>query len=423
MNDSSTGKSDNMPLRVVIGVGGGIAAFKAAHLVRYFTEKGHHVNVIPTSTALRFVGAATFEALSGNPVSTDVFDNVDEVQHVRLGQEADLIVIAPATADLMARLAQGRADDLLTASCLVATCPVVLAPAMHTEMWQHPATRDNVALLRSRGTVVLEPAHGRLTGKDTGPGRLPEPDHIGQLAEAVVADRDMYRQSLTGRKVVISAGGTHEALDPVRYLGNASSGRQGFALADVAVQRGAQVTLIAGVTEDLPVPSEANVIRVASARDMQQAVTAAARDADVVIMAAAVADYRPANVAAAKLKKGGGDDLSSLALTENPDILAGLVEARRAGELASEIKIVGFAAETGDASHSPLDHGKAKLLRKGCDLLMCNEVGNGKVFGQRDSQGWLLHPAGDDVVVTEVPHGSKLRVAATMWDEIESLDQ
>ena len=421
MNVSSIGKLESMPLRVVIGVGGGIAAFKAAHLVRYFTERGHHVDVIPTRSALKFVGAATFEALSGNPVSNDVFDNIDEVQHVRLGKEADLIVIAPATADLMARLAQGRADDLLTASCLVATCPVVLAPAMHTEMWEHPATRDNVQLLRSRGTIVLEPAHGRLTGKDTGPGRLPDPDHIGQLAEAVVADRRIYRQSLVGTKVVVSAGGTHEALDPVRYLGNASSGRQGYALADVAVQRGAEVTLVAGVTEDLPIPSGAKVVRVLSARDMQQAVTVAARDADVVVMAAAVADYRPANVAGSKLKKGGDSSLNTLELAENPDILAGLVEARRAGEVASGLKVVGFAAETGDESKSPLEHGKAKLLRKGCDLLMCNEVGEGKVFGQSESQGWLLHAADGDVTVTEVPRGSKLQVAARIWDEIESL--
>ncbi|WP_448302197.1 bifunctional phosphopantothenoylcysteine decarboxylase/phosphopantothenate--cysteine ligase CoaBC [Corynebacterium resistens] len=421
MNASSTGKSVSMPLRVIVGVGGGIAAFKAAHLVRYFTEQGHHVNVIPTRSALKFVGAATFEALSGNPVSNDVFDNIDEVQHVRLGQEADLIVIAPATADLLARLAQGRADDLLTASCLVATCPVVLAPAMHTEMWEHPATRDNVSILRSRGTVVLEPAYGRLTGKDTGPGRLPEPDHIGELAEAAAHDRRIYRHSLAGKKVVVSAGGTHEALDPVRYLGNASSGRQGYALADVAAQRGARVTLVAGVTEELPTPSGANLVRVKSAREMQQAVTEAARDADVVIMAAAVADYRPASVADSKLKKGGEAALNSLELTENPDILAGLVEARRAGDVASSTKIVGFAAETGDESHTPLEHGKAKLLRKGCDLLMCNEVGDGKVFGQRSSQGWLLHPEGDSVAVTEIPFGSKLEVAARVWDGIESL--
>lgn len=421
MNVSSNGKLESMPLRVVIGVGGGIAAFKAAHLVRYFTERGHHVDVIPTRSALKFVGAATFEALSGNPVSNDVFDNIDEVQHVRLGKQADLIVIAPATADLMARLAQGRADDLLTASCLVATCPVVLAPAMHTEMWEHPATRDNVQLLRSRGTVVLEPAHGRLTGKDTGPGRLPEPDHIGQLAEPVVSNREMYRRSLVGKKVVVSAGGTHEALDPVRYLGNASSGRQGYALADVAAQRGAEVTLVAGVTEDLPIPSGANVLRVRSALEMQRTVTEAAREADAVVMAAAVADYRPATVAESKLKKDGDTSLSTLALTENPDILAGLVEARRVGDVASSLKIVGFAAETGDENLSPLEHGKAKLLRKGCDLLMCNEVGEGKVFGQRESQGWLLRAQDGEVNVTDVPHGSKLQVAAQMWDEIESL--
>ena len=304
MNASSTGKSVSVPLRVIVGVGGGIAAFKAAHLVRYFTEQGHHVNVIPTRSALKFVGAATFEALSGNPVSNDVFDNIDEVQHVRLGQEADLIVIAPATADLLARLAQGRADDLLTASCLVATCPVVLAPAMHTEMWEHPATRDNVSILRSRVQSCLNQLTVDLPARIP-PGRLPEPDHIGELAEAAAHDRRIYRHSLAGKKVVVSAGGTHEALDPVRYLGNASSGRQGYALADVAAQRGARVTLVAGVTEELPIPSGANLVRVKSAREMQQAVTEAARDADVVIMAAAVADYRPASVADSKLKRAG----------------------------------------------------------------------------------------------------------------------
>lgn len=241
-------------LNVLVGVGGGIAAYKSGALVRYFTEAGHDVHVIPTESALRFVGASTFEALSGNPVSTTVFEGVDEVRHVRLGQDADLIVIAPATADLLARLAHGRADDLLTASVLVATCPVVLAPAMHTEMWQNPATRENVATLRRRGVTVLEPAHGRLTGTDSGAGRLPEPEHIGALATAAQDRFGIFRQSLAGRRILVTAGGTHEALDPVRYLGNASSGRQGFALADVAVQRGAQVELVAGVTEDLPGP-------------------------------------------------------------------------------------------------------------------------------------------------------------------------
>lgn len=414
-----------MPLRVVIGVGGGIAAYKAAHLVRYFTEKGHQVHVIPTRSALKFVGAATFEALSGNPVSTDVFDSVDEVQHVRLGQEADLIVIAPTTADLMARLATGRADDLLTSSCLVATCPVVLAPAMHTEMWEHPATKANVATLRERGTTVLEPAHGRLTGKDTGPGRLPDPEHIGALALAVARrGKDTFPQTLKGKKVVITAGGTVEPLDPVRFLSNSSSGLQGFALADVAAQRGAEVTIIKAHTDELPTPSGATIVPVKTALDLQEAVDAAAGDADVVIMAAAVADYRPAHAAASKLKKGAdAAQLASLELTENPDVLAALVQQRRDGTLGADTVIVGFAAETGDEQNTPLEHGTRKLAKKGCDLLMCNAVGDGKVFGQEDNAGWIL-TAGEDADhprITDVQAGPKLDVAVQIWDAIESL--
>ncbi|MEY8565414.1 bifunctional phosphopantothenoylcysteine decarboxylase/phosphopantothenate--cysteine ligase CoaBC [Corynebacterium sp.] len=410
-------------LNVLVGVGGGIAAYKSGALVRHFTEAGHDVHVIPTESALRFVGAATFEALSGNPVSTTVFDGVDEVRHVRLGQDADLVVVAPATADLLARLAHGRADDLLTASVLVATCPVVLAPAMHTEMWQNPATRENVATLRRRGVTVLEPAHGRLTGTDSGPGRLPEPEHIGALATAARERFGVFRQSLAGRRVLVTAGGTHEALDPVRYLGNASSGRQGFALADVAVQRGAQVELVAGVTDDLPVPSGARVTRVRSARELEAVVGELAGGVDAVVMAAAVADFRPASAADAKLKKGGDDDLSTLALTENPDILQGLVERRRGGGLPEDLVIAGFAAETGDDRHSPLDHARAKLERKGCDLLMCNAVGDGVVFGQDDSRGWILTPGDRPGAeeVTEVPDASKLIVASYIVDALEEL--
>ncbi|MDN6386374.1 MAG: bifunctional phosphopantothenoylcysteine decarboxylase/phosphopantothenate--cysteine ligase CoaBC [Corynebacterium sp.] len=414
--------SDNQ-LNVLVGVGGGIAAYKSGALVRYFTEAGHDVHVIPTESALRFVGAATFEALSGNPVSTTVFDGVDEVRHVRLGQDADLIVIAPATADLLARLAHGRSDDLLTASVLVATCPVVLAPAMHTEMWQNPATRDNVATLRRRGVTVLEPAHGRLTGTDSGAGRLPEPEHIGALATAALDRFGIFRQSLAGRRVLVTAGGTHEALDPVRYLGNASSGRQGFALADIAVQRGAQVELVAGVTEDLPVPSGARVTRVRSAREMENAVAELAGGVDAVVMAAAVADFRPATTAGAKLKKGGETDLTNLELTENPDIQHGLVERRRGGGLPEVLVIAGFAAETGDESHSPLDLARAKLERKGCDLLMCNAVGDGLVLAQADSQGWILTPGQRPGAeeVTEVPASSKLVVASYILDTLEDL--
>ena len=406
-------------LNIVVGVAGGIAAYKACHLVRFFTERGHSVTVVPTESALKFVGAATFEALSGNPVSTSVFDAVDQVQHVRVGQAADLVVIAPATADLMARMAAGRADDLLTATCLVATCPVVVAPAMHTEMWWNPATQDNVATFRRRAPTVLEPAHGRLTGTDSGPGRLLEPGQIGEAALAVYAGAQIPRD-LEGRKVLITAGGTQENLDPVRFIGNHSSGRQGFALAEIAAHRGAEVTVVAANTDDLPNPAGGTVVhRVLSARDMADKVGEVAGEQDVIIMAAAVADVRPAHQAAVKLKKAADSQaLGQLELVENPDILAGLTEIRSTGIWEKTPVIVGFAAETGDDGATPLDHAVAKLQRKGCDLLMCNEVGAGKVFGQDTNSGWMVFPDGRMV---DVLPGSKLEVAAQIMDEVVEL--
>ncbi|WP_410170949.1 bifunctional phosphopantothenoylcysteine decarboxylase/phosphopantothenate--cysteine ligase CoaBC [Corynebacterium pygosceleis] len=403
---------DRRPQNIVLGVAGGIAAYKACHVVRGFTEQGHSVRVVPTESALNFVGAATFEALSGNPVSTGVFDRVEEVQHVRVGQEADLVVIAPATADLMARLVAGRADDLLTATCLVATCPVVVAPAMHTEMWNHPATRANVATLRDRGVTVLEPAHGRLTGPDTGAGRLPDPEQIVALS-LLRLDGCELPQDLSGRRVLVTAGGTRENIDPVRYLGNRSSGRQGFALAEVAAQRGAEVTLIAGATDELPVPCGVELIRISSARELEGEVAARAADRDIIIMAAAVADYRPTTTAPAKLKKNSASALTGVELTENPDILAGLTASRREGRISADTVIVGFAAETGDDTGSVLDHALRKIRRKGCDLLMCNDVGSGKVFGRRRNRGWLITPDGS---VTEVDDGTKFRVASAILD-------
>lgn len=400
------------PLRVVVGVSGGIAAYKACHLVRNFKEAGDKVRVIPTQNALNFVGAATFEALSGNPVDTGVFTRVDEVQHVRVGQEADLIVVAPATADFMARAAAGRADDLLTSTILVATCPVVLAPAMHTEMWLNPATQANVATLRERGITVLEPAHGRLTGKDTGPGRLLEPDVIAELARTVLRT-STFAPTLAGKRVLISAGGTQENIDPVRYIGNRSSGKQGYALGDVAAQRGAKVTIVAGATDALDPPSGAEVIKVGSTREMQQAMAERAPEADVVIMAAAVADFRPEAEASTKLKKGKADDaLSTIRLTENPDILKGLVQMREAGETAATI--IGFAAET----DNELENGRAKLKRKGADMLMLNSVAGGGVFGQARNRGWLLSADGRE---EEIPDGTKHEVAARIWDAVERL--
>ena len=402
------------PLRVVVGVSGGIAAYKACHLVRNFKEAGDKVRVIPTQNALNFVGAATFEALSGNPVDTSVFTRVDEVQHVRVGQEADLIVVAPATADFMARAAAGRADDLLTSTILVATCPVVLAPAMHTEMWLNPATQANVATLRERGITVLEPAHGRLTGKDTGPGRLLEPDVIAELARTVLRT-STFAPTLAGKRVLISAGGTQENIDPVRYIGNRSSGKQGYALGDVAAQRGAKVTIVAGATDELDPPSGAEVIKVGSTREMKQAMAERAPEADVVIMAAAVADFRPEAEASTKLKKDKADDaLSTIRLTENPDILKGLVQMREAGETAATI--IGFAAET----DNEFENGRAKLKRKGADMLMLNSVAGGGVFGQARNRGWLLSADGRE---EEIPDGTKHEVAARIWDAVERLSQ
>ena len=406
--------------RVVVGVAGGIAAYKACHIIRAFKEAGDDVRVVPTEAALGFVGKATFEALSGNPVSTTVFDDVDQVQHVRIGQEADLIVIAPATADLMARLVMGRADDLLSATVLVATCPVVIAPAMHTEMWFNPATVANVRTLRERNITVIEPAHGRLTGKDTGPGRLPDPEQIVELANAV-AGGVILNQDLVGKRVLITAGGTQEHIDPVRYIGNSSSGRQGFALGEVAAQRGAQVTIIAGNTVELPTPAGAEIVDVTSTQDMFAAVQERAGESDIIIMAAAVADFRPDTQADSKLKKGADEGaLTTVHLVENPDILKTTVRRRAEGELASDPVIVGFAAETGDAETSALDYARAKLERKGCDLLMCNEVGHGKVFGQTHNEGWILTADGG---VTEVAEGTKLEVAARILDAAVAVER
>lgn len=403
---------------IVVGVAGGIAAYKACHLVRNFKEAGDDVRVVPTENALNFVGAATFEALSGHPVSTTVFDAVDEVQHVNVGQHADAVVIAPATADLIARLATGRADDLLTATVLVASCPVIVAPAMHTEMWLNPATQDNVATLRRRGITVIEPAHGRLTGADSGPGRLPEPDQIAEIVRTELAGYRVEHR-WKGKKVVISAGGTREELDPVRYLGNRSSGRQGFALAEWACQMGADVTIVAGNTAPLPVPSGAKVRSIISTRELEQAMREEARDADVVIMAAAVSDFRPAEVAESKMKKGQADDaLSTLHLVENPDVLKGLVAARDCAELPAECVIVGFAAETGDADRSALEYAQEKFARKGCDVLMANEVGRDKTFGQKSNEGWILRSGQEP---QRVEHGSKQVVAAQILAAVNEM--
>ncbi len=395
--------------RIVLGVGGGIAAYKICEVLRRLVEAGHQVRVVPTEAALQFVGAATWEALSGFPVRDSIFADIPEVPHVRLGQTADLVLVAPATADLLARAAHGRADDLLTATLLTARCPVLLVPAMHTEMWEHPATTHNVAVLRSRGSVVAEPASGRLTGADSGTGRLPEPSEIVDLATLLLHRPGALPRDLAGRQVVISAGGTREPLDPVRYLGNRSSGRQGYALARIAAQRGARVTLVAAHTADLAGPAGVEVVRVSTAQQLHEAMLKAAPHADAVVMAAAVADFRPTSRHPSKIKKSGAEP-DAVPLTLNPDILAELVQRRPEGQV-----IVGFAAETGDSERGVLAHGRDKLARKGCDLLVVNAVGEGRAFDVEQNSGWLVS---DDGVETELPEGPKVLLAAHVWDAV-----
>ncbi|WP_116113246.1 bifunctional phosphopantothenoylcysteine decarboxylase/phosphopantothenate--cysteine ligase CoaBC [Austwickia chelonae] len=420
------------PLRVVLGVGGGIAAYKACLLSRLFSEQGADVTVVPTEAALHFVGAPTWEALSGHPVSASVFDGVDEVRHVRIGQHADVVVVAPATADLLARAAHGLANDLLTNVLLTARCPVVMAPAMHTEMWLHPATQANVDILKARGVTVVEPASGRLTGADSGPGRLPDPESIfaqtiaalecSCLEEGPCEDSDRLWR---GRRVVVTAGGTREPVDPVRFIGNRSSGKQGYAIALEAARRGARVDVISahvdiGAPVGPPGGGAISLIEVESALEMKAAVDAAAVGADVVVMAAAVADFRPQAYTGHKIKKSyedsSADAVMTIELTRNPDILAGLVARRDSTENTAPV-IVGFAAETGDDSGSVLDLARRKLARKGCDLLVANEVGRGVVFGQDDTVLSILRQGYDDPV-REVT-GSKQDAARALLDVVE----
>jgi phosphopantothenoylcysteine decarboxylase/phosphopantothenate--cysteine ligase len=398
---------------VVLGVSGGIAAYKACELLRRFTESGHDVTVVPTAAALEFVGAPTWAALSGKPVTSEVWSDVHEVPHVRIGQSADLVVVAPATADLLAKAAHGLADDLLTNTLLTARCPVVLAPAMHTEMWEHPATRDNVETLRRRGVLVIEPAEGRLTGADTGKGRLPDPAEIFEVCTGVLGRSETAEPlDLAGLHVVVSAGGTREYLDPVRFLGNRSSGLQGYALARTAVARGAEVTLVAANVA-LPDPAGAKVVRVETTAELRDAVLAAAANADAVVMAAAPADFRPSSVSEAKIKKADDGSAPVIELAQNPDILAEISQERPTPRMV----VVGFAAETGDPDASVMDHARAKLARKGCDLLVVNDVSGGKVFGSPENEAVVLAADGS---TTPVSRGSKTTLAHVVWDQVLS---
>lgn len=397
--------------RVILGVAGGIAAYKACELLRLLTESGHAVRVVPTASALRFVGAPTWAALSGEPVHDDVWSQTHEVPHVALGRTADLVVVAPATADILAKAAHGLADDLLTNTLLTARCPVIFAPAMHTEMWHHPATVGNVATLRSRGAIVLEPGVGRLTGADTGKGRLPEPAAIFAVARRVLArvaaGFDAATPDLAGRHVVVTAGGTREPLDPVRFLGNRSSGKQGYAFARAAVARGARVTLIAA-NVSLDDPAGVDLVRVGTTAELREATLAAGKDADVVVMAAAPADFRPAEYSASKIKKPADGTKPTIVLTVNPDIAAEVGAAKRAGQL-----LVAFAAETNDA----IAHARDKLVRKRADLIVVNEVGDGLAFGQDVNAATVL---GADGTSVEIGLRGKEDLADAVWDLVVS---
>lgn len=470
-------------MRIIVGIGGGIAAYKAAMLLRLFAKNGDEVIAMPTPNATKFVGVPTLEALSGNPVSTDVFDRVPEVNHVRQAEQADAVVIAPATADLLARLAAGRADDLLSSTVLTTHAPVILAPAMHTQMWEHPATQANVQTLRSWGYHVIEPAIGRLTGPDSGPGRMPEPEDIFAVALDVIARfpkgqvhpvytpgyapteplytgteqermaaaraatltsallgqvdssqvepgqvdsgqatgaSESLRGPLAGRLVVITAGGTREALDPVRFLGNRSTGKQGVALAEAARDLGATVHLI-GANLEVPAPEGVQLTRVVSALELREATLEASAAADVLIMSAAVADFRPAEFAEFKIKKSAdSEDAPVIQLVRNPDILREVVvrrqQAREAGESTLGPKlIVGFAAETGSAEKTPLELGREKLQRKGTDFLAVNTVGVNRGFGTDDNTITLLSTLNAEAPVFS---GSKKELSVRLLEHV-----
>lgn len=409
---------------IVVGVGGGIAAYKACMVIREFTKAGHTVTAIPTAAAESFIGTATLEALTGQPATSSVFTGIPQVRHVSVGSAADLVVVAPTTADLLSRIAAGAANDMLTTTLLMATCPVLLAPAMHTQMWENSLVQRNVATLREHGYTVMEPAVGRLTGPDSGAGRLPEPHEIADMALALLEEQELATarsvpatampRDLTGRYIIVTAGGTREALDPVRYLGNNSSGQQGAALAACAAQRGAHVTLLLGA-HDLPyLPAGVHVEPVTSALHLHHTLTALldTHPVDAVIMAAAVADFRPTSTADTKLKKGTSSEPSSIALTRNPDILADIVTRY------PHLTTVGFAAETGDSDHTVLQLGREKFARKGCHLLMVNEVGFDTTFGQPTNAGWLLGREGAE---TRIPRMSKRGVAMRILDQLSTL--
>lgn len=381
---------------VILGVGGGIAAYKSCELLRRLQDRGYLITVVPTPASLNFVGAATWEALSGRPVTTQVWESVHTVPHISLADRADFFLIAPATADLIARLAMGRADDLLTNIVLASDVPKMIVPAMHPSMWLDPATVANVQTLRSRGFVVMDPEVGRLTGDDIGPGRFPETASIIENFEKLTEQQ----QDLLGKRILITAGGTREPIDPVRFIGNRSSGKQGIALANAAKNRGAQVTLIAANCDTSAV-KDIDVITVETTAQMQQALNDHFDDSDILIMSAAVADARPAQVSKSKIKKDG---LQIIELELNPDLLSGLA-ARKARQV-----LVGFAAET--SNH--LQEARRKLESKGLDVIYVNDVSGGAIFGEDTTMGTILLRNEADIAVKEV---SKDALSNTLLDQ------
>jgi phosphopantothenoylcysteine decarboxylase / phosphopantothenate---cysteine ligase len=391
-------------MRVILGVTGGIAAYKATGIIRLLTEAGHDVKVIPTANALRFIGATTLEALSHNSVDPDLYTDVESVKHVELGQSADLIIVAPATAAFLARLATGLADDLLMNTILATKAPILVAPAMHTEMWQNPATAANVATLRGRGLEIINPATGRLTGADSGPGRLPEPEEIVAAALKLVAAQD-----LAGKRILVTAGGTQEPIDPVRFLGNHSSGKQGIALASEATKRGAVVTLIAANISE-PIPHLHKLVRVSTAAELEAVVTSELPSADAVIMTAAVADFRVEAASPIKLKRSELGDEIDLKLIANPDILAGVVASVSGENLP--ILTVGFAAETASSQNDLQRLAEVKLEAKGCDILVANNVSQGAVFGSDQNSVLVLTKTGN----VTARDGSKQAIANHILD-------
>ena len=384
--------------KVILGVGGGIAAYKSCDLLRRLQERNYDVTVVPTPSALNFVGTATWEALSGKKVTTQVWESVDEVRHVKLAAENDLILISPATADLIARIAMGRADDLLTNLVLASNAVKVLVPAMHPNMWNNAATVANIALLQERGFHVMRPATGRLTGADSGVGRLPDTSEILSYLASVIADE----QDLLGRRVLVTAGGTREAIDPVRYIGNRSSGKQGYAIAQAALDRGAEVTILSA-NVNLPDPAGAIVVRVESTKDLEIELERYFSNSDLLVMAAAVADARPAQIGTEKLKK---DSYREISLVENPDLVAQISQQKQ------QQVIVGFAAETS----LNVAEATRKLLAKGLDLIYLNDVSTGEIFGSDSTQGVFITKDGKEIPVSK---SNKATLASQLLDLIK----